>query len=492
MLSGADARAALKRGMDQVAQPVVSSMGAQGRNTAFQGPMNVEVTNDGVTIARIIEPEDDFEAVGAEMLKQAAEQTNREAGDGTSSSIALAHAIITEGMEDSRSPMEIRRELNDDKKILNEKLKEMSVSCETKEQLMDIARISVEDEAIAKTVVDSVVKAGKYGSIIVDEGVGYVTEKEEVQGYSWEKGYVSPYMITNERGEAVLENPLVLLTDRAMNLNREMIGILTELHSAGHTSVLIVADNVEGELLQTLIINKQKGKLTCIVVKRPSSIEELEDIATLTGATAVTKDKGIKDFASSHLGSAKRVVVSRDKTIIISDESKEVSARVEQLAEEIKNDKDDEVLKRRMGMLASGMVYLRIGAKTETERSYLKRKVDDAVLACIAAQEEGVVPGGGTTLVALAEFVKSPILMKALHAPRYAILKNADLPTDDGKDYNVRTGKVVKNHFKEGIVDPAKVVRCEFENAISLAGTFLTVESVVVGIPESQRAPLLQ
>lgn len=485
-LFGEEARAALKRGMDAVARPVISSMGAQGRNTAFQGPMGAEVTNDGVTIARLITPDDDFEAVGAEMLKQAAEQTNLEAGDGTSTSIALAHAIMTEGMLVTGSPMEIRRQLNSDKEVLVEKLREMSVPCETEEQLMDVARISVEDEAIAKTVVESVLKAGTYGAVIVDEGVGYSIEKEEVQGYSWDKGYISPYMVNTMRGEAVLNDAAVLLTDRSMNTNRELIGFITELHGSGVKSLLIIADNIEGELLQTLILNSQNARLTTVVVKRPGTIEELEDIALLTGAIAVTKDKGIKDILKAHAGFVSRVVVSRDKTVLIGEKSTGVENRIQELAAEIENDKDNDLLKRRMGMLADGMVHLRIGAKTETERSYLKRKVDDAVLACIAAKEEGIVPGGGTTLAALAEFAESPILKKALGAPRSAILNNADI-NDNGKDYNVRTGEVVKNHFKEGIIDPTKVVRCEIENAISLAGTFLTVENVVVVIPESQQ-----
>lgn len=483
-LYGKEARAALKVGMDAVARPVVTSMGAQGRNTAFQGPMGAEVTNDGVTIARLIEPADPFERVGADMLKQTAEQTNREAGDGTSGTIALADAATTIGMEDTRSPMEIRRELNADKDILVTKLKEMAVSCETEEQLMDVALISVEDEGIAKIVVESVLKAGTYGAVIVDEGVGYVIEKEEVQGYAWDRGYVSPYMVNTHRGEAVLENAAVILTDRAMNLNRELIGILTELHQSGATSLLIVADNIEGELLQTLILNSQKGRLSTVVVKRTATIEELEDLAILTGATAVTKDKGIKEITTQHVGSLKRVVVSRDKTVLIGDKSASVGDRIEEIQSQLAEDKDNDLLKRRMGMLADGMVYLRIGAKTETERSYLKRKVDDAVLACIAAQQEGVVPGGGTTLVTLSQYAQSPILKQALAAPRFAILQNADLPTDDGNEYNVRTGKVVEDHFKEGIIDPAKVIRCEIENAISMTGIFLTIESVVVAIPE--------
>lgn len=490
-ISGKEAREAILAGMDLVAFPVANSMGAQGRNTAFNGPMGAEVTNDGVTIARLINPSDPHQKIGAEMLKQTAEQTNSEAGDGTSGSIVFAHSLVTEGFSDERTSMTIRRELNAEKEVLVAELKKLSKPVENNEQLLDVAKISVEDEKIAQVVVDAVVKADKYGAVIVEEGMGYSIEMESAQGYYWPKGYVSPYMATTERGEAFLENAAIILTDRHMTSNKELVGILGELKQTGATSVLIVADNVEGELLQTLIINKMKAILTCVVVKRPGSIEELEDIAILTDAIAVTKDKGVKEITMPYCGTAQRVVVSKDKTIIIGKDSDRLKQRIESIAAELKDNKDDELLKKRMGMLASGIVHLRVGAKTETERTYLKRKVDDAVLACIAAQEEGIVPGGGATLAKLAEFVTSPILKKALLAPRHWILTNAEIE-DDGKDYNVVTGKLVKDHFKEGIIDPTKVIRCEIENGISLGGAVLTIENLTAVIPEQPQVVLQQ
>lgn len=489
VLSGPDARNALKRGMDQVAKPVISSMGAKGRNTAFQGPFSAEVTNDGVTIARIIEPEDAFESIGASMLKQVGEQTNSEAGDGTSTSIALAHAIIEVGMTDSRNPMEIRRELNEDRELLVAELKLIAVPCETREQLMDVARISVEDEAIANIVVDSVMEAGKYGSVIVDDGVGYDIQKESMPGYRWDSGYVSPYMMTNEKGEAVLENVPIIITDLNLSLPNEIIPLMESLATDPTNptrKVFIVCTNMEGSALNTAIANKQKGQFTVIASKRPATSEEMEDLAALTGATVVSKENGLSKIERHHVGTADRIIVTKDKSIVIVEDREAANRRIEQLKEGIDEHNNNDSIKRRMGMLASGMVRLQVGAKTETERSYLKRKIDDAVLATIAAQEEGTVPGGGTTLSLLALKAKSPIMRAALMRPRDYILQNAGLPIDDGKDYNVLTGDVITDHVKEGIIDPAKVVRCEIENSISLASTLLTIENVVVGKPESQ------
>lgn len=474
-----------------VALPVTSSMGAQGRNTAFQGPMDAEVTNDGVTIARIIHPEDPFENLGAEMMKQSAEQTNREVGDGTSGSIALSDAL-TDEMVDVPNPMQIRRELNADKDVLVAKLKEIAVSCETREQLLDVARTSVEDESIAEIVVDSVMKAGEYGAVVVQEGVGYTIEKEEVQGYWWEQGYVSPYMLTTDRGECVLEDVPIILTDRNISLNTEILPLLEDLFKNGATQLFIVADNVEGAALSTLIKNKANGKFVSVAVRRPGTIEELEDIAVMTGATTVTKQKGGGDISRLHIGTAKKIVVTRDRAIVIGEDTEKVQNRIKEIEAELKENPDDELLKRRMGMLANGMVNLSVGAKTETERSYLVRKVQDAVLACLAALKEGIVPGGGVTLASLAQFAQNDILRQALLYPRKCILKNAGLPENDGSEYNVRTGKKVKDHFKEGIIDPAKVIRCEIENAISLAGAFVTIENLVVVTPESRREPAEQ
>lgn len=488
MLLGEESREALMRGMTMVKEPVARSMGAKGRNTVFTELGTTSITNDGITIARNINPEDSFEAQGVDLIRQASEQTNTEAGDGTSATIVLSHAIAELGMKEmkgGKNPMVIRKELEVAKDEAIGLLKDMSKPIKDND-LLDVAKISVEDDAIAQTVVDAVKKAGKYGAVMVEEGVGYSLEKVEEEGYFWNKGYISPYMITNaERMEAVLENPAVIMTDKHLNLNKELIGILNELHAKDEKSVLLIADNVEGELLQTLILNKMKGIMTVVAVRRPPTLEELEDIAIVVKGTAVTKDKGIKDFHMGHIGRAKKIVVKKDNIVIIGQESIELEERIKSLETSIKDNKDDEVLKKRMGMLASGIVKLSVGAKTEAERRYLRRKIEDCVCACNCAIEEGIVAGAGSTLRDISKKIDNQILKQAFKYPHKQILKNAGIE-DDG-DYNVLTGKKVKDYIKEGIIDPTKVVRVCISNAVSIASTFLTTECVIASIPEEKK-----
>lgn len=487
ILLGDEARDALLKGMTLVKEPVARSMGASGRNCVFNEVGSTSVTNDGITIARNIAPEDPFESQGVELIRQASEQTNREAGDGTSATIVLAHAITELGMKEIKAggnPMAIRRGLELGKEKAIEELKKMSKMIKD-DELLDVAKISVEDDKISQIVVDSVKKAGKYGTVMVEEGVGYSIEKEEVQGYFWDKGYISQYMVTNERLEAELNDCAVLITDKNLNLNSELSGILTELHKQGKTSVFLVADNVEGELLKTLVVNKMKSVITVVAVKRPPTIDELEDIAILTKGTAVIKDKGIKDFQTYHVGSAKKVIVTKNKTIVIGHDSPELKDRIKTIETELKDDTENEVLKKRMGMLASGIVKLSVGAKTEAERRYLRRKIEDGVCACLCAIEEGIVAGGGSTLRDLSEKVDNSILKEAFKYPHKQILKNAGIK--EVGDFNVLTGKKIKDYVKEGIVDPTKVVRCVIANAISLAGTVLTADCSIAPIPEEKK-----
>lgn len=486
-LIGKEAREALKRGIDKVYEPVAATLGAKGRNSVYWDFGSAVVTNDGVTIARKINPEDSFEALGADLIRQASEKTNEEAGDGTSTTAILAHAIVEGGlaeMESGANPMVIRKELEKAKDEVVALLKESSKPIKNDDELFSVAKISVEDDKIAKIVSEAVKKAGSHGAVIVEEGAGYDIEKEEAQGYFWDKGYFSPYMVTNpERMEARLEDTAVILTDKHMNLNRELVGILNTLMKEGCTSALVVADKVEGELLGTLITNKMKGVFTTVAVQRPGTMEELEDIAAITGATVVSKDKGIKDFQAYHVGRAKKVVVKKDKITVIGDESDALTKRIEELESEVKEKKVDELTKTRLAKLANGIVMLRVGAKTEAERKYLKLKVDDAVGACKAAIEEGVVAGGGVSLYEIAGKIENKILAKALKKPYEKILENAGIESD-GKYYDVLNGKVVKDMIKEGIIDPAKVERVSVENAVSLAGIFLTTESATIHIEE--------
>lgn len=490
-LIGEEARNALFEGVKKVHDPVAATIGAKGRNAVFED-WEVTVTNDGVSIARKINPADPFERLGADLIKQAAERTNEEAGDGTTTTIIVGKALVEEGnkmIAAGVDPMTIRNLLNQAKDEAIAILKTMSRPVDN---LFDVANISVENEVIAKIVSDAVKKAGVNGNVIVEESNGYDIEKEERQGYFWPRGYTSPYMVTNpDKMETVLIDPVVIVTDRILNLNKELMGPLTEAHQAGKNYVLIVADKVEGELLQTLIANKMKGLLISVVVRRPGSIEELEDIATITNATAITADKGIKNIAYSHFGSAKRVVIKRDETIIVGNDetNPKMSILISSLQKECSEKEGVKELSRtRLAKLTNGVVVIRVGAKTEAERKYLRLKIDDAVGACKSAMEEDVVEGGGISLALLAEQVTYPMLKLALMAPYFKILANAGIARKDTLiRYNVLTGEPVKDMFKAGIIDPTKVERVAIENAVSFASNYLTIESATVDIEEDKK-----
>lgn len=489
---GDEARQALMRGVKAVYEPVSATMGAAGKNGAFYQYGEIRVSNDGISIARQISPKDEFERIGADLVKQSAERTVAEAGDGTTGTIVLAHSLLEESFKkiaEGKNPMVLRKELEEAKDEVVAAIKKTAKPIKNDTELLDVARISVEDEKTAKIVADAVKKAGTHGAVVVEEGSGYSIETEEVQGYFWDKGYVSPYMVTNEGRQAVLIDPVVIVTDRYLNQNKDMVKILNTLLGQGKTSFLIIADKIEGELLGTLVANKLKGVFTAVAVQKPGTTEELEDIATLTGAVAITKEKGIKEIESYHCGKAKKVIVKEGKTTIINDSNSALEERVIELAAQLKNDKDNELLKERKAKLSDGVVILRVGAKTEAEKKYLKDKVDDAVGAVRAAMEEGIVEGAGACLasisVAKIQTDGELILSLACMTPYNQILDNAGIE-DRTKNYNVLTGKEVKDLFKAGIIDPAKVVRCMVENAVSFAKNALTINSLIV---ERQELP---
>lgn len=490
VLLGKDARDALRKGMTLAHEPVARSMGARGRNTVFTDKGVTQITNDGITIINSIDPEDEFEAQGVDLIRQASAQTNSEAGDGTSATVVLSVALIDEGlkqMEKGKNPMIIRRELEEGRKDIISLIDAVSKKITDDKELLSIAKISVEDEKIAKVIVDSVKQAGKYGAVLIEEGAGYEIERIDQQGYYWNRGFISPYMITNpERREAILMDAPILITDKAMNLHKELVPFIDTLHANGIKSLFLVADNVEGELLQTLINNKLKGIFTVVAVKRPATVEELEDLAILTGGTAVTKEKGIQEFKLEHLGKVQRVMVGAGQTVIIGQKSEKLVEHIKQISDLIKDDPENESLKKRMGMLAGGMVKLIVGGRTEGERSYVRRKIEDGVCAVNAAIDGGIVPGGGSTLYEISEKLDNPILKAALKAPHTQILRNAGF--DEGTHVNVLTGKKITDHLKEGIVDPAKVVKAAISNAISVAGIFLTTEAAVVDIPNKTKS----
>lgn len=482
---GNEAREAIFKGMTEVKDAVAPTIGASGRNAVYNDLIPT-ITNDGVSIARRIHPRDEIERLGANMIKQTAEETNKEAGDGTTTSIVLAHALIEEGLKEieNKNPMTVRRELEAEKDNIIALIKDSARKVSTQEEIYNVAKISVEDDKLAKIISETVKEAGENGTIIVEEGDGYDIEKDVVQGYFWDRGYVSPYFVTNEKMECVLEDVTVLVTDRYMNRNNEILQAVNELHSKGAKSFLIICEKMEGELLQTLITNHLKGILKLCVVVRPPSDQELEDVAEVTTGTAITREKGIRAIKAEHAGKAKKVIVTRSRTIIVSDDTFSTNKfRVDGLKKELEKEKDDKnqkLIKERISKMSEGMHVLRVGARTETERKYLALKVEDAVNAVISARDEGIVKGGGVALYEISHKVDNPILKKALQRPRLQILENAGLPLDELEEgfdgYNVLTGEKVKDMFDEGIIDPARVERCVVENAISLAATVLTLE----------------
>jgi chaperonin GroEL len=491
-IHGKEAREALKRGINKVNAAVAPTLGAKGRNAVYSQYNSPVVTNDGVSIARQILPKDNAEYLGAELIKQAAERTNEEAGDGTSTTIILTNEMVNQGfeaIENGANPIVLRNEMEEAKKVVIEELKNHSTETD---DLLSVAKVSVENDEIAELVSGVVQRVGKLGSILVEEGHLFKTEVEEVKGYWFERGYVSPYMITNEKNEAVLEDCAVILTDKSLNLNKDLFEVLSGLVNKGIKSALIVADKVEGELLQTLIANKLKGTIIAIAVNRPSSLEELEDIAVLTNAIAVTKDKGILNISAEHVGSSKKVIVKKNSTIIVGRDSKALTERITALEDVINNSKEKygeiELSKERLARLTGGLAVIRVGAKTEAERGYWKLKIDDAVGACRAAAEEGVIAGGGSTLRKIADSLREnhimtpgmTLVLDALCIPYKWLIKNSGMEgVDESKNYNVLTGEEVKDLKAIGIVDPTKVARCAIENAISTASTVLTTETVI-------------
>lgn len=500
-LYGEEARSALRRGVDAVYNAVAPTMGARGRNVVYKKWGMPIVTNDGISIAREILPQDPYEYLGAESLKQASEQTNEEAGDGISATIVVSKHLIDAGTlatDQGYNPMILRREMEAGRDKVIEALKNMATEVT---DLKQVAIVSVENEELAEMVSKLVEEVGPDGSIVVEESPGTNVRTEVVKGYTWNRGYVSPYMITNEKGEAVLEDCAVVITDRYMNLNTDLFPLMQSLVERNIRSLFVVAENVEGELLQTLIANKNKGVINVVVAKKPENKEELEDLATLVGGIAVTSEKDIKVIGQEHIGSADRIVVSRDKTIIInSHTAEEIAVRMDEVREQIKAEDQEkyghiELLKRRLARLSGGVARIKVGANTEAEQVYLKMKIDDAVGACRSALEEGIVPGGGTTLRDLTDvldedIVGEAVLISAMVQPYMNILRNAGIDYSNQNtvtNYNVLTGEIVDDMMVEGIVDPAKVVRCVIKNAVSLAGIILTTESAIADIPDEPK-----
>ncbi len=516
------ARASLKRGVDKLANAVKVSLGPRGRNVILdKGFGSPTVTNDGVTIAKEIELEDKFENVGAQLLQEVASKTNDVAGDGTTTATVLAQAIIHEGFKNlaaGANPQALRRGIEKGVLVLVEELKKLAKPVGNKDEIAQVAAISANDAEVGKVIAEAMEKVGKDGVITVEESQGLTIEKEVVEGMQIDKGYVSPYMVTNpERMEAVYNDPYILVTDKKIASVHEILPLLEKVAQSGKKELVIVADDVEGEALATFVVNNLRKTFNTLAVKAPGfgdrRKEMLQDIAILTGATVVSDDMGLKFDAVGMevLGGAHKVIATKDNTTFVNGKGDEIKLkdRLSQIKKEIERSEsefDKEKLQERLAKLSGGVAVIKVGAATETEMKERKYKVEDALHATKAAVEEGIVVGGGVALIraaqALAKAKVTPeekvgvdILLKALEEPLKQIAENA------GRDGAVVVDEVKKNEgnygyngetdtyedlIKAGVVDPAKVTRSAIQNAASIAVMFLTTEAVVTDLPEKK------
>ena len=518
---GDEARKALEKGVNVIADTVKITLGPKGRNVVldkkFGAPL---ITNDGVTIAKEIELEDPFENMGAQLVKEVSTKTNDVAGDGTTTAMLLAQAIIREGLKNlaaGANPIILKKGIAAAVDTAVEKIKSISKPVESKLAISQVASISAGDASVGELIANAMEIVGKDGVITVEEGKSMTTELTTVEGMQFDRGYASAYMVTNtEKMEAVLDNPYILITDKKISSLQEILPIIEPIAQQG-ARLLIIAEDVEGDALAALIVNKLKGVLNCVAVKAPGFGDRrkamLEDIAILTGGTVVSSDLGyeFKNVTMDMLGRAAQVKVDKDNTTIINGagESDAIKARVASIKAQIAettSDYDREKLQERLAKLAGGVAVINVGAATEVEMKEKKLRIEDALSATRAAVEEGIVPGGGTTLLACIPEIKklaeklegdektgAQIVLRAIEEPVRQIAKNAGL---DGSVIvnNILTSKkanygfdALKNEYTDmvasGIIDPTKVTRSALQNAASVAATLLTTESIVTDIP---------
>ena len=518
-----DARRAMLRGVDALANAVKVTLGPKGRNVVlekkFGSPL---ITNDGVTIAKEIELEDAFENMGAQLVKEVATKTNDVAGDGTTTATVLAQAMIREGLKNvtaGANPMVVRKGIDKAVRAAVEELQSIAKPIEGKQSIAQVAAISAADEEVGQLIAEAMEKVGKDGVITVEESKGFATELEVVEGMQFDRGYISPYMITDtDKMEAILENPYILITDKKIGNIQEILPVLEKVVQSGK-QLLIIAEDVEGEALATLLVNRLRGTFTCVAVKAPGFGDRrkamLGDIAALTGGQVITEELGLelKSTRPDQLGSARQVRITKENTIIVdgAGDKKDIGARVTQIKaqlEETTSDFDREKLQERLAKLAGGVAVIKVGAATETELKERKLRIEDALNATRAAVEEGIVSGGGTALVnvygAVAAVKASGdeqtgvnIVLRALEEPVRIIASNAGqegsviverLKKESvGIGYNAATDEWV-NMFEAGIVDPAKVTRSALQHAASVAAMFLTTEAVIADKPEEKKA----
>ena len=516
-----DARNALLDGVDKLANAVKVTLGPKGRNVVldkkFGSPL---ITNDGVTIAKEIELEDAFENMGAQLVSEVASKTNDVAGDGTTTATVLAQAMIREGLKNvtaGANPVGIRRGIEKAVEAAVEGLQGISKNVEDKESIAQVASISANDEKVGELIAEAMERVGSDGVITIEESKGFDTELEVVEGMEFDRGYASPYMVTDQdKMEAVLEDPYILITDKKISNIQEVLPVLEQVVQEGKP-ILIIAEDVEGEALATLVVNKLRGTFNAVAVKAPGFGDRrkamLEDIAILTGGEVITEDLGLdlKTTQINQLGRAAKVVVSKENTTIVegSGNPEAISARVNQIrseAEESTSDFDKEKLQERLAKLAGGVAVIKVGAATETELKERKLRMEDALNSTRAAVEEGIVSGGGTALINVYNKVAeldlegdektgANIVLRALEEPVRQIAENAGLEgsiiverlkgEEVGVGFDAAKGEWV-NMVDAGIVDPTKVTRSALQHAASVAAMFLTTEAVVADLPEEE------
>ena len=528
-----DAQYALKRGVDILANAVATTLGPKGRNVALDKKFGAPtVTHDGVTVAKEIELKDPYENMGAQLLKEAATKTNDVAGDGTTTATVLAQSMVHEGLRNvtaGANPMQIKRGLEMATDAVVNALKKMATPVEDKHEIANVAAISAADQEIGDLIAEVMDKVGKDGVVTVEESKGREFETEYVEGMQFDRGYISPYLVTNpEAMESVIENAYVLIHDKKISAASDIVPLMEKLLQKGRRDIVVIAEDVDGEALATLVLNKLRGMFNIVAVKAPGFGDRrkamLQDIAVLTGGTVITEELGrkLESVTLEDLGQAAKVVADKDNTTIVEGKGqlKEIKGRIEQIKAEIENttsDYDKEKLQERLAKLSGGVAIIRVGAATETELKEKKHRVEDALSATRAAVEEGIVPGGGVALVNAIDSLKRVksddddvqtginIMRRALEEPMRRISANAgqdgaviiDTVRRMAKEkenknvgYNVLTGNF-EDMVKSGIIDPAKVTRSAVENAASIAAMILTTDALITDIPEKNPPPAM-
>ncbi len=528
-----DARRRLKSGIDILANAVSTTLGPKGRNVALDRKFGAPtVTHDGVTVAKEIELEDPYENMGAMLLKEAATKTNDIAGDGTTTATVLAQAIVTEGLKNiaaGANPMLLKRGIEEATRKAVEAIRAMSVEINTKEEIASVASNSAQDREIGELIAEVMDRVGKDGVITVEESKGLEFETEYVEGMQFDRGYISPYFVTSpETMEAVIEEPYILIHDKKISAASDVVGILEELFRIGKRDVVIIAEDVDGEALATLVVNKLRGMLNVVAVKAPGFGDRrkamLGDIAILTGGTVISEETGRKldSVKIDDLGRARKIVCTKDDTTVIDGLGDEamIHGRIDEIKVQIESstsDYDREKLQERLAKLSGGVAVIRVGAATEVELKEKKHRVEDALSATRAAVEEGIVAGGGVALINAVKALDDVkmtyadestgvvILRTALEVPMKKIASNAGQSGEviidtvrrrqkanknDRIGYNVMTGDYV-DMIEVGILDPVKVTRGALENAASIASMILTTEALITDIPEEEKAPAM-